>query len=107
SLASFSLSRAVERFEVHRKRAKALHEPTEHRDFKRLVPRHVVHPAANRYGYPDRIGVGYVVRRDDAGPLSRNILDAVKLDLEQHSTQPPREGSQKIYHYAHADDRLW
>src|SRR6185503_11976263 len=69
---------------VHRKCAEHPHQQSEHRYSKRFVPRHVIDSSRHGYRDPDRIGVSDVIRRYDAGAFARNVVDAMKLNLECH-----------------------
>ena len=101
-LSGFSLSRAIHRIQIDRERAENVHYLAEHRDLKRLVPRHVVDAALDRDGNPDWIGEGYVIWRDYAGAGHWNVIDAMEFDFEEYPTKPPDNGSQEINDEFHA-----
>ena len=42
-----------------------------------------------------------MIRCDDAGPLSRDVGDAVKFDLEGKTTKPPDEWREHGYQKSH------
>ena len=42
-----------------------------------------------------------MIRRNDTGALSRDVVDAVKFDLEGQTTKPPDEGREEVDQKSH------